>query len=91
MRMLLPRKPKVLFAEVTVFWMSSFQVRWSLRVTPRYFELLAESNTCPYRVYWEGTMDLERVTWITVHLLGLNSMSHSKVHFANLSRSSWSI
>ena len=36
-------------------------------------------------------MDLERVTWITVHLLGLNSMSHSKDHFANLSRSSWSI
>ena len=31
-------------------------------------------------------MDLERVTWITVHLLGLNSMSHSNDHFANLSR-----
>ena len=36
-------------------------------------------------------MDLERVEWITVHLLGLNSMSHSEDHFANLSRSSWSI
>ena len=36
-------------------------------------------------------MDLERVTWITVHLLVLNFMSHSNDHFANLSRSSWSI
>ena len=34
---------------------------------------------------------LERVTRIIVHLLGLNSMSHSKDHFAKLSRSSWSI
>ena len=25
-------------------------------------------------------MDLERVTWITVHLLGLHSMSHSNDH-----------
>ena len=36
-------------------------------------------------------MDLERVTWIIVHLLGLISMSHSNDHFANLSRSSLSI
>ena len=36
-------------------------------------------------------MDLERVTWIAVHLLGLNSMYRSKDDFANLSRSSWSI
>ena len=33
-------------------------------------------------------MDLEHVTWITVHLLGLNYMSDFKDHLANLSRSS---
>ena len=78
-QMFLFRKPKVLFAEVIVF-----QVRWSFRVTPRYFETLTESYTCPYRVYCEGTIDLERVTLITVHLLWLNSMPHSKDHFANV-------
>ena len=36
-------------------------------------------------------MILERVTWITMHFLGLNYMSDSKDYFANLSRSSCSI
>ena len=72
--------------EVVVYRHSFIEV-----VVYRYFELLTEYNTSPYRMYWEGTMGLERATWMTVHLLRLNSMSHSNDHFANLSRSSWSI
>ena len=52
--------------------------------------LLTDSNTWSYRIYCEGTGDLERVTCITGHLLGLNSMSHFKDQSPNLPRSSWS-
>ena len=64
---------------------------WYLIVSIPDLCILTYSNTCLYKMYWEGTMDLERVTWITMHLLELNSMSHSNDHFANLSRSAWSI
>ena len=43
-------KPKVLLAEVTVFWLWSLQAIWSLIITRRYYELRTDSDsrTWPY-------------------------------------------
>ena len=68
--------PRDRFADVHILWMWLFKVRLLLISTPKYLEPPTDSRVWPYSRYLLGTGVLARVTWMTTHLLGLNSMSH---------------
>ena len=74
LRLINPRDP---FADVHIFWMWLLKVRLLLISTPKYLEPQTDSRIWPYSRYSLGTGFLARVTWMTTHLLGLNSVSHA--------------
>ena len=72
--------PRERFADVHIFWTWLLQVRLLLISTPKYLDPPAHSRIWPCCRYSLGTGVLARVTWMTTHLLGLNSMSHCNSH-----------
>ena len=63
------------------------QVRSFARVTPRYFVFSVDLRFVPCRGSQKRLGDLDRVTLITLHFCGWNSMLYSASHRGNLWRS----
>ena len=73
-------KPNDRLAEVVMLWMWLLNDRFLLISTPRYLEPATDSKTWPCSRYLLGIGALDLVTCITIHLPGLNSVSHSNSH-----------
>ena len=85
----LPRREfRVLFALVVVAFTWWFQRKSGERLIPKYLVVSTDSRALPWSFYWNLKGVCLRVTRITLHWLGLNSIHQSDSHFSKLWRSS---
>ena len=83
--------PNDLLALLTTLSTCVFHLRSEAMLTPRYLAWSTTSRMCPCSEYLAGIGCLALLTWMTWHLVGLNSMSQSASHICKWSKSFWMV